>query len=304
MRPPTGHRGALVVAALGGNAISPPAGDMSFAAERGTVQRTVAELALLARAGAQLLIVHGNGPQVGRLLAAESAGEEDNLDILVAQTQGELGYLLCEALDVELGRCAATALVTRVLVDPHDAAFDVPSKPIGPVLEAPPAGGRALATADGRGWRRVVASPRPRSVLELESIRALVGVRHVVAGGGGGIALAGDADARRPCPAVVDKDWVAALLAIALDATSLIFVTDVPHAFEDFAGPAPRPIRRMAVTDARAALERGAFAPGSMGPKVASAVDFVEARRRPAVITTVGRIHAALAGEAGTTITC
>ena len=192
--------------------------------------------------------------------------------------------------------------MTRVLVDPGDAAFSAPSKPIGPVLAAPPATGHALPTPDGRGWRRAVASPRPSAVLELDSIRALLGSRHVVAGGGGGIPLAGDTAKRLPCAAVIDKDWVAALLAIALDATSLIFVTDIPHAFDDLAGPAPRPIRLMTAGEARAALARGAFPPGSMGPKVESAVDFVLATRRPAVITTIGQIRAALQRHAGTTV--
>lgn len=292
----------LLVVALGGNAISPPAGDLSFTGERTVIAQTTAELAALARDGARLLVVHGDGPQVGRLLAAETSGGEEDLDILAAQTQGELGYLICEALDAELGDGSSIALVTRVLVDADDAAFGAPSKPIGPVLAAPPATGHALPTPDGRGWRRVVASPRPRAVLELDPIRALLSAQHVVAGGGGGIPLAGDTVKRLPCPAVIDKDWVAALLAIALDATGLIFVTDVPHAFDDFAGPAPRPLRHMTVGDARARLARGAFAPGSMGPKVESAVQFVDATRRPAVITTIGQIHAALRRDAGTTV--
>lgn len=292
----------LLVIALGGNAISPPAGDLSFTGERNVIAQTTAELAALARDGARLLVVHGNGPQVGRLLAAETSGDEADLDILVAQTQGELGYLVCEALDAELGAGSSVALVTRVLVDPDDVAFRTPSKPIGPILGTPPVTGHALPTPDGRGWRRAVASPRPRAVLELDPIRAVLGARHVVAGGGGGIPLAGDANARLPCPAVIDKDWVAALLAIALDATGLVFITDVPHAFDDFAGPAPRPLRHMTLGDARARLARGAFAPGSMGPKVGSAVQFVDAMRRPAVITTIGQIRAALGRDAGTAV--
>lgn len=293
-----------VVVALGGNAISPPAGDLSFATERRIIGRTAGELAQLARGGARLLVVHGNGPQVGRLLAAEAPRDETDLDVLIAQTQGELGYLVSEALDAELGAGSSVALVTRVRVDPDDRAFRSPDKPIGPVLGARPARGHARPTADGLGWRRVVASPRPLAVLELDAIRALLGFRHVVAGGGGGVPLAVDGSGRRtlPEPAVVDKDWVAALLAIALDAARLIFVTDVPHVFEDFAGSAPRPVRSMTVADARARLALGAFPPGSMGPKVASAADFAEATRRPALITTIGEIASALEGRCGTTL--
>jgi len=262
-------RSPLVVIALGGNAVSPPAGDLSFATERDLVARATAELASLARDDRRLLVVHSNGPQVGRLLAAEPGAGEPDLDILVAQTQGELGYLIAEALDADLGLASSVALVTRVLVDPDDAAFGSPSKPIGPILERRSTTGHALPTPDGRGWRRVVASPRPVAVVELDAIRALLEARHVVAGGGGGVALASrpSRGARLPGAAVVDKDWVAASLAVALDAASLVFVTDVPHVFEGFAGPAPRAIRRITVGEARARLARGAFAPSaSAGP--------------------------------------
>jgi carbamate kinase len=190
----------LAVVALGGNLLSPPAGDLSVSAERSVVTRAVQEIAQLA-AGHRLLVVHGNGPQVGRLLQA--AGDDAALDVVVAQSQGELGYLLCEALDAALAAPASVAIVTRVLVDPAD---DAPRKPIGPVLPQPPAGGPAVRTPDGRGWRRVVGSPRPRAVVELEAIRVALGTHHVVAGGGGGVPLAGGAGGRIPQAAVVDKD--------------------------------------------------------------------------------------------------
>jgi carbamate kinase len=292
----------LMVVAVGGNAVSPPAGDLSLAGERRAIERTVAEIAPLARQGARLLLVHGNGPQVGRLLRAQGAGEAD-LDVLVAQTQGELGYLLSEALDAALGADACVAVVTRVIVDPRDPAFRAPDKPIGPALAVRPADVPCVRTPDGRGWRRVVASPRPHVVVEAETIRALLAGRHVVAGGGGGIALAGDDGRRRPCPCVVDKDWVAAWLATALGASRLVFVTDVPAACEAFGAPAARPIRAMTSGEARARLARGVFAPGSMAPKVESATEFAEATGRPATVTTIGEVHAALRGEAGTTIT-
>lgn len=292
----------LIALALGGNAVSPPAGDLSFASERAAVRRTVAEMAPLARAGARLLVVHGNGPQVGRLLAAHR-DVEPSLDVHVAQTQGELGYLLCEALDEALGRHAAVALVTRVIVDPGDPAFRAPDKPVGPVLPTPLPGEPCAAVPGGAGWRRVVASPRPQAVVEVETIRALLRRRHVVAGGGGGVPLAAGTEGRRPCTAVVDKDWVAALLAVALGARQLIFLTDVPAAYDGFGGPGARPIRTMRAAEARGRLAAGAFAPGSMGPKVESAVAFAEATGCPAVIAAPGDLRAALAGEAGTTVT-
>jgi carbamate kinase len=295
-------RPPLYVIALGGNAVSPPRGDLSFATERVAIDGAAAELAAFARTGARLLVVHGNGPQVGRLLGAGGLGDPECLDVHVAQTQGELGYLLAEALDVRLGRDACAALVTRVLVEEQDPAFAHPTKPIGAVLAAAPTGGPAARAPDGSGWRRVVASPRPVKVIEQPAIASLLATHHVIAGGGGGVPLVGSGSARRARPAVIDKDWVAALLASALSAEGLVFVTDVSHAFERFGQADQREIHAMSVAEARARLDAGMFAPGSMAPKVESAVQFVEATRHPAVITTIGSLERALRGATGTTI--
>jgi carbamate kinase len=290
----------LVVVALGGNALAPPGGAPGLGVEREVVRRAAAELATALR-GRRLLVVHGNGPQVGRLLAAPGVGDPSCLDVHVAQTQGEIGYLLADALEAGLGEPCA-ALVTRVLVAPDDAAFATPTKPVGMVLPAPPAGVPAVRTPDGRGWRRVVASPRPRGVIELEAVRALLAHHHVVAGGGGGIALAGDEKRRAPCPAVVDKDWVASMIAVAMDAARLVFVTDVPHAFDAFGHAEAHAIGSMSVPEAHERLARGTFGPGSMEPKVESAVEFVQATGRPAVITTLGAIASGMRGQMGTTV--
>jgi carbamate kinase len=295
-------RPPLYVIALGGNAVAPPRGDLSFATERAAIEGAAAELAALARTGGRLLVVHGNGPQVGRLLAAGGLGDPGSLDVHVAQTQGELGYLLAEALDARLGHDACAALVTRVLVDEQDPAFAHPTKPIGAVLSAAPPGTPAARTPDGSGWRRVVASPRPVKVIEQAAIAALLTTHHVIAGGGGGVPLAGSSSSRRARPAVIDKDWVAALLAGALSAERLVFVTDVSHAFTRFGQADQREIHTMSLVEARAHLDAGTFAPGSMAPKVESAVAFVEATRRPAVITALGSLERALRGATGTTI--
>jgi carbamate kinase len=295
-------RPPLYVIALGGNAVSPPRGDLSFTSERAAIDGAAAELVALAETGARLLVVHGNGPQVGRLLAAGGLGDLGSLDVHVAQTQGELGYLLAEALDARLGRDACAALVTRVLVDEQDPAFAHPTKPIGAILAAPPAGTPAARTPEGSGWRRVVASRRPVQVLEQAAIASLLSTHHVIAGGGGGVPLAHSGSARRAQPAVIDKDWVAALLAGALSAERLVFVTDVSHAFTRFGQADQREITTMSLVEARAHLDAGIFAPGSMAPKVESAVAFVEATRRPAVITTIGSLERALRGATGTTI--
>jgi carbamate kinase len=291
---------SLVVVALGGNAISPPRGDASFAAERTAIDRAVSELAGSATRDERLLIVHGNGPQVGRLLTAPGIGDAESLDIHVAQTQGEIGYLLAEALDAR-GVRPSVALITRVIVAADDPGFQNPTKPVGRVLSERPADGPAVEVAGG-GWRRVVASPRPQAVIEESAIRELLRTHHVIAGGGGGVALAGESHTRVACPAVVDKDWVAAFLAIHLRAEQLLFVTDVSHAFERFGASDQEPIRVMTAEQARERLAAGVFAPGSMAPKVESAVDYVEATGRQAVIATIGNVAAAIQGESGTTI--
>ena len=154
----------LTVIALGGNALSPPAGGMSLGAEREAAAAATAELAALAQAGARLLVVHGNGPQVGRLLGAPGVGDAGQLDIHVAQTQGEIGYLIAHALDSRLGGTPTGVLVTRVVVSEQDPAFQHPSKPVGPTLASPPTDVPAVPVPGGR-WRRVVASPRPIAVV-------------------------------------------------------------------------------------------------------------------------------------------
>jgi len=299
-------RPPLLVVALGGNAISPPTGDLSIAAERDVIAMAARELAALATAdGYRLLVVHGNGPQAGRLLLAEDVGPEA-LDAIVAQTQGEIGYLLAEALEAA-GSGPVATLVSRTLVDGADPAFRHPSKPVGRVLKDHPEGISALRTPDGRGWRRVVASPRPLAVAEAAAIETLLASHHVVAGGGGGVALIEDAGmvdggGRIPAPAIVDKDYVAALLAIALGAERLVFVTAVPHVSEHFGTPDETPIEELTTVQGHGRLARGEFAAGSMAPKVESAVRYTEATGRTAVITMPGRVAAALRGEAGTRI--
>jgi carbamate kinase len=291
----------LLVVALGGNAVSPPHGDTSLATERRTIDRAVEEIAALAAGGLRLLIVHGNGPQVGRLLAA-AGGDPAQLDVHVAQTQGELGYLLAAGLDARLGKGSTVAVVTRVLVDPADEAFRRPAKPIGPVLKERPSGLDLEVVAAGHGWRQVVASPHPLAVVEIDAIAQLLQAHHVIAGGGGGVALSEIQGAVQPCSAVIDKDWVAALLAVQLDAERLLFVTDVTHAFDRYGQHDQAHIHSMSIGEARSRLAAGVFGPGSMQPKIESAVQFATATGRSAVVATLGEIEAALAGRAGTTI--
>ncbi|HVM95353.1 MAG TPA: hypothetical protein VMT89_03135 [Candidatus Acidoferrales bacterium] len=291
--------GAIVVVALGGNAISPPRGNLTFDLERKLINRAATELAELGASGARLLVVHGNGPQVGRLLTDESG---EDLDIRVAQTQGELGYLIVEALSRHLGSDSAVAVVTRAIIDPNDPAFAHPMKPIGAVLATPPSDMPAQPMLDGGGWRRVVASPRPLAVVEQTAISALLATHHVVAGGGGGIPLCVSGGARSARSAVVDKDWVAAHLATSLGAAKLLFITDVACAFDHFGESGQKPIVTMTVGEARERLARETFARGSMAPKIESAVQFVAATGQQATIAALGSLASALSGSSGTTI--
>lgn len=290
---PTFSDRPVLVVALGGNALSPPvAGSEHYANERAIVAQTGIAMAQLAAEQYRLVIVHGNGPQVGRLLQADPDPDptRSNLDIHVAQTQGELGYLLMNAINAPV-----TCLLTRVLVE---AELGPAVKPIGPILAAPPAAPAVAIEVTG-GWRLVVPSPRPADILETDAIATQLQTHHVIAGGGGGVPLAADGT---PVSAVVDKDWVASLLAIELDAERLVFATDVDHVYEHFGQPDARPLERLSTRRARELLGTDALAPGSMAPKVASALDFVAATGRSASICALQDIHKALAGTAGTVI--
>ncbi|MEJ2089114.1 MAG: carbamate kinase [Gammaproteobacteria bacterium] len=278
----------LMVLALGGNALSPPGhASEDYGVERRIVARTALMLNRLAAAGHRLLIVHGNGPQVGRLLRQDPA--HGNLDIHVAQTQGELGYLLTAAMDE-----SSICVLTRVVVGADPGP---PVKPIGPVLATPPPG--AEATRSGSGWRRLVPSPRPERVVEEAAIARLLADYHVIAAGGGGVPLnpAGTA-----VEGVVDKDWAAALLAVTVAARHLVFATDVAGVYRNPEQTQGEPIAELGVDEARALVDAGAAMPGSMAPKLESAAEFATATGRTAHICALDRIEAALAGRAGTRV--
>jgi carbamate kinase len=280
----------LLVVALGGNALSPPAGEPSYAAERTVIATTCDELAQAVTAGYRLLIVHGNGPQVGRLMRDDLGGE--NLDIYVAQTQGELGYLLTAGL-AHAGVSNSTALVTRVRVDVDDPDAAEPVKAVGPELAVEPT--VQPSRRSGSGWRVLVGSPNPLAVLEIDAIRLLSGHSHVIAGGGGGVPVSEQGAAVQ---GVVDKDWVAAMLAVQLDASALLFVTDVDGVHTDHGSTEERLIAELDIPSARALHATGSLGAGSMAPKVMSAVQFAEALGRHAHIVRLGQIMPALSGQA------
>lgn len=306
---------SLAVVAVGGNALV-RGRDTSVDAARASIAETADHLAAMVSAGWSLVVTHGNGPQVGfGLLRSEAAAHVAPrlpLDVIGAQTQGSIGYLLQQALDNALARRGLVqrvlTVVTQTVVDPADAAFRHPTKPIGPFYRAFEADelrqrGWAMAEDAGRGWRRVVPSPQPLEIVESPIVRALIsGGIIVIAAGGGGIPVVRRETGYEGVEAVIDKDAASAVLARDLGACLLVFTTAVDRVALDFGTPKERQIGNMTVAEARRHLAEGQFPPGSMGPKVAAAIQFVEGGGELAVITTAHAVGDALAGEAGTRI--
>jgi carbamate kinase len=290
------------VVALGGNALT-------RVGQSGTCDEMLANAAAMAsavhaviEAGWRVVIVHGNGPQVGNL-ALQQEGTAlvpaQPLPLLSAMTQGLLGSLLARAINLLRGPGTAVAMITHVTVDPADPAFGAPSKPIGPFFE--PAEARQLAQArgwvvrpdSGRGYRRVVASPEPVGVIEIGALRALVDAGHlVIAAGGGGIPVhgAGLADA------VIDKDRAAGLIARLLGAQALLLVTAVDRVMLDYGQPTQSELGTIMAAEAARHLAEGQFPPGSMGPKIEAALRFLAADGELAVITSPDLLAATLTG--------
>jgi carbamate kinase len=308
-----------VVIALGGNAMTAPDGSARPEDQIAAVTRAAGPIAQVVAAGAEVVITHGNGPQVGNLLVknelAAAVVPPVPLDWCGAQTQGTIGAMLLNALDhaFALGglRRSVAAVVTRSRVDPADPHFQAPSKPIGRYLPAGPARdmidhGQVWEDRGVKGWRRVVASPPPLELLDTAAVLALLAAGFVVvAAGGGGIPTARESDGRlRGVEAVIDKDLTAAMLALAISADRLVIATDVPGAQLDFGTARQRPLGEIAVARLREHQAEGQFAAGSMGPKVEAACRFVEASGRRAVITALEHIATATrdTGVVGTTV--
>ena len=297
-----------VVAALGGNALLERGEKPDEDIQEHHVRQAVAALAPLAQAQ-DLVVTHGNGPQVG-MLALESASDPAltrpySLDVLGAQTQGMIGYWLVRELRGAVPGKHAASLVSQTRVDPDDPAFANPTKFVGPVYEEKQArdlaAERGWAVArDGEAWRRVVPSPEPLELMELPLIRLLVDSGAlVVCAGGGGIPVVADASGTlHGVEAVVDKDLTAALLAEAVNADALLLLTDVDAVIDGYGTPSARPIRRATPAELRAR----SFPAGSMGPKVEAACRFATATGGLAAIGCVGDAASLLAGQAGTIV--
>ncbi len=310
----------LLIVALGGNAMQDPRGDDSVASDFERTMGTAEHLVALARAGWRLVITHGNGPQVGNHLYRSELAHDDGLpllplDVCVADTQGGMGYVLQQSLanafhGADIPAVVAT-VVTQVLVDEDDPAFNEPSKPVGEMIPAERVmslrdrGWTLIEDENRGGWRRVVPSPDPKEIVEAEAISALVdrGV-VVVAAGGGGIPVRQAPDGSlEGVAAVIDKDLASSLLASDLDADGLLILTDVESVVDGYGTPSERPIASISAPDARARLQAGEFPAGSMGPKVEALCRFAESSGKLAAVTSIARAEQALQGSAGTRVT-
>jgi carbamate kinase len=305
--------------AIGGNALADPHDLRDLAHQEEKAQLLAGPLVDVLAQGIRLVIVHGNGPQVGgRLIQDEAARNEvppTPLHVCVAETQGQIGHYLTLAIQDELQQrglqLPVACLLTHVLVDPDAPEFKQPDKPVGPIYADDAArdmtrerGWRMARVPEG-GWRRVVPSPRPLDILEEQAIRLLLDAGWcVIAGGGGGIPLARGSDGRlRGVDAVVDKDYVAERLATAVGASRLIVLTDVPGAALAFDSKQRRFLDRTTANEAHRYLDEGQFAAGSMRPKVEACTEFLAHGGREATIAATEDAAAAFEGRAGTRIT-
>jgi carbamate kinase len=309
-----------VLIAIGGNSLIRD-GQRGTIAEQFENSRTTArQIGALVAAGWQVVVTHGNGPQVGFiLLRSELVGDDPtiprlSLDMAVADSQGGLGYIVGNSLVSELGRIGhrdrVACLLTQTVVDAEDPAFARPAKPIGAFFSAEEAQlhrtrDRWIMVEDsGRGYRRVVPSPRPRRIVEAPAIRALLDAGFVViAAGGGGIPVVESAPGvYRGVEAVVDKDLTSALLAATLRIPVLLLSTGVEKVAIRFRKPDQQDLERITVKEAREHLAAGEFPPGSMGPKIEASIAFLEREGREVVITSPDHIADAVAGRTGTHI--
>ncbi|MFB6133734.1 MAG: carbamate kinase [Halanaeroarchaeum sp.] len=298
-----------MVVAIGGNTLL--SSDGSATGQRRRIEAAASTIAGIASEGRDVVLTHGNGPQVGDLLLQQEASTQtadQPLDVLVAQTQAQIGYVLQQALGNAGGERPVTVL-TQVRVERDDPAFDDPSKPVGPRYTTEEAESKSfdtvsVTTATGATrHRRVVPSPSPREVIEIDRIRSLLADGEtVICGGGGGIPVVRGSGGLEGVEAVVDKDRTSAALGIALGATELLILTDVDAVYRNYGTESQEPIERTTSAELNRLLDRGAFEAGTMRPKVQAAVDFVDSGGETAIITSTDAVADALAGDAGTKV--
>jgi carbamate kinase len=302
--------------AFGGNALLPKESDGTLEEQQALAREAAVWLVDIVRQGYELVVVHGNGPQVGNIMIQVEQSVLQippiTLDVAVAQTQGSIGFLLQTAIRNELTTQGivkdVVTLLSEVEVDPDDPAFQHPTKPVGPFFNRYRAKvlteerGWTMKEDAGRGYRKVVPSPKPKKILNFDVVRRLVtnGTVVVAAGGGGIPVVKGGDGSMRGIEAVIDKDYASALLAAELKADLFIVLTGVQRVMKNFGKKSEKAIAELTVDEARRLLKQGQFPPGSMGPKIDASIRFVEASGSSVLITDAAHLARALAGESGT----
>ncbi|MGX7164678.1 carbamate kinase [Enterococcus massiliensis] len=306
-----------VVVALGGNAIL--SDDATAQAQQSALRETAKYLVKFIEQGDELIISHGNGPQVGNLLIQQAAADSEKtpampLDTCVAMTEGSIGYWLQNEMGSTLKEKGidkdVVSLVTQVIVDENDPSFQSPSKPVGPFFTETEAQqqmketGATFKEDAGRGWRKVVASPKPISIKEARVIESLVNQGVItVSVGGGGIPVVETANGLEGREAVIDKDFASEKLAEIIEADLLIILTGVDNVYVNYQKPDQKKLETVTVAEMKQYIEENQFAPGSMLPKVQAAIEFAEARPEgKAIITSLENIENLLANEEGTIV--
>jgi len=306
----------LAVVAIGGNAVNRPGEKPTAENMLSAIEEAMGYLVDMLDEY-DIVITHGNGPQVGNILIQQEMAKEVippfPIDVNDAQTQGSLGYMIVQALRNRLAERGlnreVAALITQIVVDKNDEAFKKPSKPVGPFYTEEEARrlmmekGWIMKEDAGRGWRRVVPSPKPLDIVEKEIIQMLL--RNdviVVAAGGGGIPVVRENGKLKGIEAVIDKDRASALLAIEINADELIILTGVEKVALNYGKPNQTFVDTLIVDDAMKYLKEGHFPAGSMGPKIEAAIDFVSATNKTCLITDMRKLKEALSGKTGTRI--
>ena len=308
-----------IVIALGGNALQTKNSAPTAESQLEVVKQTCQHIADLSASGYELAIVHGNGPQVGRILLSSETAKDVvpamPFDVCGAMSQGYIGYHIQQALRYALAQrnrnIPVASLVTQVVVEKNDPAFQNPTKPIGAFYTKEEADvliaekGYQMKEDAGRGWRRVVASPLPRRIVEIDQVRRLWDMSIVITCGGGGVPVVENADGTlEGVAAVIDKDFAAELLAEQMNTDVLMILTEVEKVAINWGKPDQKNLDHMSLAEAARYVEEGHFAPGSMLPKVQACMKFVRANpNKKAIITSLDKAVEALRGETGTVVT-
>jgi len=308
----------VAVVAIGGNSLIKDKDHRSVPDQFAATRETCIHIADMIKQGWEVVITHGNGPQVGFILMRSELASHVlhtvPLDSCGADTQGAIGYMIQQSLGNEFQRRGiqkpVVPVVTQVVVDKDDPAFEKPSKPIGPFYDEARAKryhdeeGWHIMEDAGRGWRRVVPSPIPMRIVEQEAIKALIGMGFVVIGvGGGGIPVVEEDGSLRGAEAVIDKDYASGLLATGIKADLFLISTAVEKVALNYGKPNQVDLDQMTLSEAKKYLQEGHFPPGSMGPKIKAVIKFLEEGGKEALITSPENLARALRGETGTRIT-